>query len=332
VYAQLGDGPSAMAAAAQLQEALAAQGEPLAGPSGVGAGAPTPTHGLALYVVALAELVGGNAERAGELARRAAAGWGALGDRWHQVRALGVLGESGLLRGKPAATAAGVEALQEAQRLSVAAGFADPSAVRRLALLAEGLVALGEHVAAAQVLGQGEELTGRWAIADAPARAALDRAAGLARAGIGNGREAVALLRAAAERQRAAGLPLEVARTLVALGSVERRLRHRPGARAALLEAKEICTDHRALPLLARVERESDRVDQAIALPGPDGGLLTASEQRMAGLAAEGATNREVAAALFVSVKTVEGTLSRVYRKLGVRSRAALARALAGTG
>lgn len=220
--------------------------------------------------------------------------------------------------------------LQEAHRLSVAAGFADPGAVRRLALLAEGLVALGEHAAAARVLGRGEELTGRWESAAAPARAALDRATALVQAGVGNGREAVALLRGAAERQRAAGLPLEVARTLVALGSVERRLRHRPGARAALLEAREICADLRALPLLARVARESERVDQPIAPPGVDGGLLTASEQRMAGLAAEGATNREVAAALFVSVKTVEGTLSRVYRKLGVRSRAALARALAG--
>ncbi|MCX4747172.1 AAA family ATPase [Kitasatospora sp. NBC_01287] len=328
-HAQLGEVAAATAAATRLSEALAALGEPLAHP----APAAGPVHGPALHAVALAELVGGSARLAGELARRAAAGAAAAGDRWHQVRALGVLGESGLLRGDAAATAAGVEVLQEARRLSAAAGFADPAAVRRLALLAEGLAALGEHGAAAQALHQGGELASRWAGApQAPALAVLDRSAGLAQAGVGNGREAVELLRRSAERQRALGLPLDLARTLVALGSVERRLRHRPGARAALLEARDLCADHGARPLLARVARELERLDQAVALPGSDGGLLTASEQRMAGLAADGASNREVAAALFVSVKTVEGTLSRVYRKLGVRSRAGLARALATGG
>jgi DNA-binding NarL/FixJ family response regulator len=53
-------------------------------------------------------------------------------------------------------------------------------------------------------------------------------------------------------------------------------------------------------------------------------GELTASEGRIAELAATGFTNREVAAALFVSPKTVEASLARVYRKLGIRSRAEL--------
>jgi DNA-binding CsgD family transcriptional regulator len=57
--------------------------------------------------------------------------------------------------------------------------------------------------------------------------------------------------------------------------------------------------------------------------------LLTGAELRCAELAASGATNREIATALFVSVKTVEATLSRSYRKLGVRSRTQLARILA---
>jgi DNA-binding CsgD family transcriptional regulator len=55
---------------------------------------------------------------------------------------------------------------------------------------------------------------------------------------------------------------------------------------------------------------------------------LTATEHRVAELVAEGLRNREVAAALFVSEKTVEATLSRVYAKLGVRSRAELTRTL----
>ena len=59
-----------------------------------------------------------------------------------------------------------------------------------------------------------------------------------------------------------------------------------------------------------------------------DAGELTATERRLAELAAAGLTNREVAERAFVTVKTVEANLTRVYRKLGVRSRTALARAL----
>ena len=55
---------------------------------------------------------------------------------------------------------------------------------------------------------------------------------------------------------------------------------------------------------------------------------LTASEQRVAELAAEGATNREMAAVLFISPKTVETNLSRIYRKLNIRSRAELGRVM----
>jgi DNA-binding CsgD family transcriptional regulator len=58
---------------------------------------------------------------------------------------------------------------------------------------------------------------------------------------------------------------------------------------------------------------------------------LTASEYRVAELAASGRTNREIAAQLFMSCKTVEANLARVYRKLGIRSRAELGARLAGT-
>ena len=54
--------------------------------------------------------------------------------------------------------------------------------------------------------------------------------------------------------------------------------------------------------------------------------VLTPSEQRVAELAATGMTNRDVAAALFISPKTVEANLARIYRKLGIKTRAELGR------
>jgi DNA-binding NarL/FixJ family response regulator len=60
--------------------------------------------------------------------------------------------------------------------------------------------------------------------------------------------------------------------------------------------------------------------------------VLTPSEQRVAELAASGMTNRDVAAKLFISHKTVEVNLSRVYRKLGIRARVELGRVIAQSG
>jgi DNA-binding CsgD family transcriptional regulator len=63
-------------------------------------------------------------------------------------------------------------------------------------------------------------------------------------------------------------------------------------------------------------------------VPSPDG--LTPTERRIADLVAIGASNKEVAAAAFISVKTVEANLTRIYAKLGLRSRAELAHRLTG--
>jgi DNA-binding CsgD family transcriptional regulator len=62
-----------------------------------------------------------------------------------------------------------------------------------------------------------------------------------------------------------------------------------------------------------------------VGLPPKLNGLAE-MERRVAGLVLEGATNREIAARLFISVKTVEATLTRVYRKLGIRSRVDIVR------
>jgi DNA-binding CsgD family transcriptional regulator len=112
-------------------------------------------------------------------------------------------------------------------------------------------------------------------------------------------------------------MPFERARTLLVLGRLERRLRHWRPATAALTEALELF-EAVGTPLWAgQVRTELDR--KAVGRPRAQG--LTPTEQRVAELAASGMNNQNIAAALFVARKTVEVNLSRIYRKLGVRSR-----------
>ena len=119
--------------------------------------------------------------------------------------------------------------------------------------------------------------------------------------------------------------PFQHARTLLALGVTQRRAKQRGAARQTLEHALAIF-ERLGAPLWA----EQARSELArIGGRAPGRGELTEAESRIAALVAEGRTNREVAAALFVTVHTVEGALTRVYRKLGVRSRSELAHRLA---
>ena len=115
-------------------------------------------------------------------------------------------------------------------------------------------------------------------------------------------------------------LPYDRARTLLLLGRLQRRGNERLAARATLEEAARAFDAVGAARWADNARAELDRLG---ARPGPVD-ELTPTEQRVAQLAARGLTNREVAAALVVSPKTVEANLSRVYRKLGIRSRAEL--------
>ncbi len=115
--------------------------------------------------------------------------------------------------------------------------------------------------------------------------------------------------------------PFEHARALLLRGKLERRAKRKRTAREALEQAAEIFNrlpaplwEHKARQELQRLGVRGD----------PD--QLTATEARIAKLAAQGLSNPEIAAAVFVSRKTVEANLSKVYRKLGVRSRVELAR------
>jgi DNA-binding CsgD family transcriptional regulator len=116
--------------------------------------------------------------------------------------------------------------------------------------------------------------------------------------------------------------PLEQGRTLLAAGAIERRAKRKADARDALEEARSIFEELGARRWSERAQLELGR----IGLHRTAGRELSAAEQRVAVLAAGGATNKEIAAGLFMSVKTVEAHLSRVYRKLDVRTRVELAR------
>lgn len=123
--------------------------------------------------------------------------------------------------------------------------------------------------------------------------------------------------------------PFERARTMLALGSHSRRTGMRSAARSLLDEAAAVFGELGAAPWFDRATRESARISGR-RRSGYD--ELTDAEQRVADLVAEGLSNKDVASALYISVKTVEVTLTRVYRKLGVRSRTELARRFAASG
>ncbi len=127
--------------------------------------------------------------------------------------------------------------------------------------------------------------------------------------------------RAMAEHDRLA-MPFERARTQLLLGQLQRRQRQKQSAAATLGQALKLFEDVGAPLWAERARREMDRTTATRDRTN----VLTPSEQRVAELAASGMTNRDIAAALFVSAKTVEANLTQIYRKLAIRSRAELGR------
>jgi len=115
--------------------------------------------------------------------------------------------------------------------------------------------------------------------------------------------------------------PFEFARTLLAVGTIERRAKRRAGAREALTAALELFDGLGAALWAEHAAAELARIPGR----GRASTELTETERRVAELVAQGLSNKEVAARLFVSVRAVEANLSKVYAKLGVRSRTQLA-------
>jgi DNA-binding NarL/FixJ family response regulator len=146
----------------------------------------------------------------------------------------------------------------------------------------------------------------------------LPRARALVLAGQGDPNAGLAALEEL-DLRAAAALPFDLAWTLLVRGRLHRRAKQRRAAAEALREALEIFELLGAPSWIDRTRAELERVGLRRA---PD--ELTATERRVAELAASGLTNREVASKAFMSPKTVQANLARVYRKLGISSRAEL--------
>jgi DNA-binding NarL/FixJ family response regulator len=183
------------------------------------------------------------------------------------------------------------------------------------------LVALGAHEDAARQLERLVELADPLGL---PTLAGfVARAQGLVEAAEGDSAAAIRYLERAVEcfEGLQAPWPFEHARTLLMLGTVQRRARQKLAARTTLERTLEIFER-----LGARLWAEKTRAELRHISGRPSrSGALTATEQSVAELVAAGNSNVEVARELFMSPKTVEWNLSKIYKKLHVRSRAELA-------
>src|SRR5262245_10661433 len=218
----------------------------------------------------------------------------------------------------------GLQEMLGAGRRFDAAGGRNPAFMPWRSQAALALLEVGRPEEAAPLAREELELARNWGAPRALGVAL--RVAGLAE----GGDKGQALLHEAVELLTDSPAKLEQAKARTELGAALRRANQRSAAREQLRRAVELATICGATPLAARAESEllaTGARPRRVALSGVES--LTPSERRVAELAAEGPTNREIAQALFVTPKTVEVHLSHAYRKLRIRSRSQLAAALA---
>ncbi|MGW2384983.1 helix-turn-helix transcriptional regulator [Streptomyces sp. NPDC001658] len=279
-------------------------------------------------LTSFAEAAGGDVNRALTLAQEAVEHAEGISDQMYVSRALAALGHAQLVAGDAPGT---VRSLRRVRELEQGLGITDPARGRWHGDLAEALVRTGEITEAQDLIAQSREQALR--LGRDGMLAVLDRAEALVRAARGEHQAAMGQLTSVQDRLGKLGYGLEEARAAFALARLRTR---RPGP-TSYDEAARLFRRCRALPWLRQVEAAAvpapvePAVDPSPALDTLDAlAGLAAMERQVAALVMEGATNREIAARLFISVKTVEATLTRVYRKLGIRSRVDIVRLAAG--
>ncbi|MFI2760674.1 AAA family ATPase [Streptomyces echinatus] len=220
-----------------------------------------------------------------------------------------------------------LETVLAAGRRAAAVGSTNPAITPWRYLAATSLHALGRTSEARRYADENLTLARQWGAPYTLGRGL--RLTGLLTpgpAGIDALREAVDTLEGSSAR-------LEHAKALIDLGSALRRANARSEARPALTRGLELALQCGAMPLVAHARTELQASGTRIRSPrmtGPES--LTPSEARVADLATQGLTNRQIAQRLYVTVKTVEVHLSAAYRKLGITRRTQLSAARTGTG
>lgn len=241
--------------------------------------------------------------------------------RWQMLESLRARGIASLLAADAARAA---ESLGAVWTHMQSHGVDDPGVFPVAADLVEALVALRRADEARSVTERLHALATEqmhpWGLASASRCEATIRLAGDA-----YDATAAEALTEAADTYHSLGLRFDHARSLLALGRSQRRLRKWGLARESL-EAAAVAFDE--LGSTGWAEQARDEVGRVGGRrPKTELGLST-TEQRVAELAADGLANKEIAQCLFVTVRTVEVHLKNTYRKLGIRSRTQLARRL----
>jgi DNA-binding CsgD family transcriptional regulator len=231
----------------------------------------------------------------------------------------------GMLELHRGALASGCERLLEVGRVAEEWGVSTPGPFQWRAPAVGALTALGEKQRARELIDVELEQCRRYG---------SPRSLGIAlraAARLDQGEGGIESLREAAELLGASEARLERARALVDLGSALRRARRATDARGPLHDGLALARACGALPLAERAHDELTATGarpRKIVRAGVD--ALTSSERRVARMAADGMANKEIAQALFVTVRTVEAHLHHAYQKLDISSRDQLSEALGG--
>jgi DNA-binding CsgD family transcriptional regulator len=273
--------------------------------------------GAALWAKALADAHLGRVDQAREAAELGVALSTEIGEEVYRILNRCALGFLELSLGN-AAKADSVLRLLPARLVEL--GWDEPSLFPAWPNSIEALIAIGELDHAARQLELYSERAARcdcpWALATAA------RCKGQLLLAEADAEGALAALDEALQEHRRTPGRFEGCRTLLALGAAQRRARRLKEARGTLGKALEGFEALGAPLWAAQARAELGRIGGRTSSRDE----LTPAEERVAALVAAGNTNKEVAAALVLSVHTVEAALTQVYRKLGVRSRTELAR------
>jgi DNA-binding CsgD family transcriptional regulator len=281
--------------------------------------ATTQTH-VVRFAQALAAAYLGRVDEARRLATEGCAVGEANGDPFYGGWNRAVLGFLDLSLSRYAEAHAQLEPVVRFLRRM---GSAEPAIIPCVPDDIEALVALGDVEAALPLLdelrAQGQSRDRAWAL--------LAAARGQAQVSALRGDlvDAETSLAEAVERFGPSVAPFERARSLLVLGQVQRRRKRKQPARDSLDQARQSFAALGAPLWVARADTELSRIGGRPPAPLE----LTATERQVAELVAEGRTNHEVAAELFMSLSSVQSHLKRVFGKLGVRSRTELAAAIA---